>query len=136
MTGRPLTAICRTLGVARRTTYYVPRPRPQGFYRRAEDATVLRQIRTVTNSRATYGYRRVWAVVNRTFRTGYNPKRIRRVMRMHGLMLPPPELSAAWAPPSGPGPAAGVQSALGLGHLPRALLEWGSPLGRGGRGLP
>jgi putative transposase len=43
----------------------------------------------VTNSRATDGYRRVWAMVNRTFRTGYNRKRIRRLMRMYGLMLPP-----------------------------------------------
>ena len=37
----------------------------------------------------TYGYRRVWVLVNRTFRAGYNRKRIRRLMRMHGLMLPP-----------------------------------------------
>jgi len=43
----------------------------------------------VTNSRATYGYRRVWAMVNRTFRTGYKRKRIRRVMQLHGLMLAP-----------------------------------------------
>ncbi len=49
-----------------------PSSRPSS---RADDETLLRQIRTVTNSRATYGYRRVWAVVNRTFRTGYNPKR-------------------------------------------------------------
>ena len=62
---------------------------PAGFYRRLDDETVVRQIRAVTNSRATYGYRRVWAMVNRTFRAGYNRKRIRRLMRMHDLMLPP-----------------------------------------------
>jgi putative transposase len=28
-------------------------------------------------------------MVNRTFRASYNRKRIRRLMRMHGLMLPP-----------------------------------------------
>ena len=39
----------------------------------------------MTNSRATYGYRRVWAMVNRTYRVGYNRKRIRRVMQLHGL---------------------------------------------------
>jgi HTH-like domain len=50
---------------------------------------VLQQICTVTNSRATYGHRRVWAMVDRTFRTGYNRKRIRRVMQLHGLMLAP-----------------------------------------------
>lgn len=89
MTGHPLAAICRTLGMARQTAYHVIRPRPEGFYRRPEDETVLRQIRAVTNSRASYGYRRVWAMVNRACRTEYNLKRIRRVMRMNGLMLPP-----------------------------------------------
>jgi len=54
-----------------------------------DDETVLQQIRAVTNSRATYGYRRVWAMVNRTFRASYNRKRIRRLMRMHGLRAEP-----------------------------------------------
>jgi len=89
VTGHPVAAICRTLGMARQTAYHMIRPRPEGFYRRLEDETVLRQIRAVTNSRASYGYRRVWAMVNRACRTEYNPKRIRRVMRMNGLMLPP-----------------------------------------------
>ena len=75
--------------MARQTAYYAARVRPAGFYRRLDDETVLQQIRAVTNSRATYGYRRVWAMVNRTFRASYNRKRIRRLMRMHGLMLPP-----------------------------------------------
>jgi putative transposase len=89
VTGRPVTAICQALGVARRTAYHAPPARPPGSYRRADDETVLQQIRAVTNSRATYGYRRVWAMVNRTFRAGYNRKRIRRVMRLHGLLLAP-----------------------------------------------
>jgi len=84
-----MTVVCHTLGMGRRTGYYVVRDRPTGRYQRADDAAVLQQIRAVTNSRATYGYRRVWAMVNRTFRTGYNRKRIRRVMQLHGLMLPP-----------------------------------------------
>ena len=84
-----MTVVCHTLGMARRTGYYVVRERPAGRYQRADDAAVLQQIRAVTNSRATYGYRRVWAMVNRTFRLGYNRKRIRRVMQLHGLMLPP-----------------------------------------------
>lgn len=89
MTGHPVAVICRTLGIARQTAYHQGRARPGGGYHRAADETVLQQIRAVTNSRATYGYRRVWAMVNRQFRTGYNRKRIRRVMRIHGLMLPP-----------------------------------------------
>src|SRR4029450_11019165 len=89
MTTQSMTAICAVLGIARRSAYYVARPRLAGRYHRADDGTVLQQIRAVTNSRATYGYRRVWAMVNRTFRTGYNRKRIRRVMQLHGLMLAP-----------------------------------------------
>jgi putative transposase len=89
MTTQSMTAICAVLGIARRSAYYVARPRLAGRYHRADDGTVLQQIRAVTNSRATYGYRRVWAMVNRTFRTGYNRKRIRRIMQLHGLMLAP-----------------------------------------------
>jgi putative transposase len=89
MTGHPMTAICYVLRIARRTAYYVARARPAGRYHRASDAIVLAQIRAVTNRRATYGYRRVWAMVNRTVRTGYNRKRIRRGMHLHGLMLAP-----------------------------------------------
>ena len=88
MTQLPIT-VCQVLGMARRTAYYVTRARADGRYHRATDQSVLEQIRAVTNSRATYGYRRVWAMVNRTFRTGYNRKRIRRVMQLHGLMLAP-----------------------------------------------
>lgn len=84
-----MSAICSVLGIARRTAYYVVRARPGGRYHRTDDATVLQQIRAVTNSRPTYGYRRVWAMVNRTFRVGYNRKRIRRIMQLHGLMLAP-----------------------------------------------
>ena len=84
-----MTAVCTVLGLARRSAYYVARARADGRHHRAADETVLQQIRAVTNSRATYGYRRVWAMVNRTFRTGYNRKRVRRVMQLHGLMLPP-----------------------------------------------
>jgi putative transposase len=85
----PVTVICQALRMARRTAYYVARARADGRHQRTSDPTVLEQIRAVTNSRATYGYRRVWAMVNRTFRTGYNRKRIRRVMQVHGLMLAP-----------------------------------------------
>jgi transposase InsO family protein len=89
MTGHSMTTICGVLGSARRTAYYAARGRPAGRQHRAADETVLQQIHAVTNSRATYGYRRVWAMVNRTCRTGYNRKRIRRVMQLHGLMLAP-----------------------------------------------
>lgn len=92
MTGRPVSAICRALHVARATAYLRPRVRKGRFYRRAEDTEVLYQILSVTRSRASYGYRRTHALVNRERRVGaaapYNLKRIRRVMRIAGLMLP------------------------------------------------
>jgi putative transposase len=75
-----LSAICSVLGTGRRTAYYVARARPGGRYHRVDDPTVLQQIRAVTNSSANYSYRRVWAMANRTFRAGYNCKRIRRVI--------------------------------------------------------
>ena len=84
-----MSLVCPTLGMSRRTGYYVRRERPPGRYQRADDAVVLQQIHAVTNSRAPDGYRRVGALVNRTFRTGDYRKRIRRVMPRHGLMLPP-----------------------------------------------
>lgn len=49
---------------------------------------VLEQIRDVIRERASYGHRRVTRLVNHDFDTGYNKKRIRRVMKMHGLQLP------------------------------------------------
>lgn len=87
MTGRPVATICRVLGVSRSTAYRSTKERR--FYRRREDEIVLGRIRSVIRKRATYGHRRVTVLVNRAFGTGYNRKRIRRVMRMHGLQLPP-----------------------------------------------
>jgi len=73
--------------MARQTAYYATRVRTAGFYRRLDDETVVQQIPAMTNSAP---LSRVWAMGNRTFRAGYNNKRIRRLMRMHDLMLPPP----------------------------------------------
>jgi len=59
VTGHAMTTICEVLGIARRTAYYAAQGRRDGRQHRAADGTVLQQIRAVTNSRATYGYRRV-----------------------------------------------------------------------------
>jgi transposase InsO family protein len=87
-----MAAVCRGLKVARSTAYLRARPRRNGFYRRSEDMEVLLQILSVTKKRASYGYRRVWRLVNRERlargERGYNHKRIRRVMRINDLMLP------------------------------------------------
>lgn len=88
MTLLPLARICRTLGIGRATAYRTTGPRPLR-YRRAEDRVVTAQIRAVIKTRASYGYRRVTALVNRDFGTRYNRKRVRRLMAIHGWRLPP-----------------------------------------------
>jgi putative transposase len=92
VTGKPTAAICRALHVARATAYLRLRPRSPGFYRRAEDREVLLEIMSVVRERASYGVRRVHALVNRSRRQSgqmpYNRKRIRRVMRINKLTLP------------------------------------------------
>ena len=89
MTGHKLSPICRTLRISRATAYRTAGPRGRR-YARAADRVVTAQIRTVIRTRASYGYRRVTALVNRAFATGYNRKRIRRVMEMSGWNLPRP----------------------------------------------
>ncbi len=88
MTVLPLARICRTLGIGRATAYRVTGPRA-AHYHRGEDRVVTARIRAVIRTRASYGYRRVTAMVNRAFGTGYNAKRIRRVMALNGWTLPP-----------------------------------------------
>jgi putative transposase len=57
-------------------------------YARADDRVVAAQIRTIIRTRASYGARRVRALVNRAFETRYNLKRIQRVMELNGWKLP------------------------------------------------
>lgn len=87
MTGGKVAVICRVLGIGRSTSYRDDRPRGPR-YTRADDAVVKARIREVIGTRATYGARRTWALVNRTFSAGYNVKRIRRVMEIAGWKLP------------------------------------------------
>ena len=86
MSAHPIAAICRVLGVGRASAYRGPRPR--GRYARRDDHQVAVQIRAIIGTRASYGYRRVTALVNRQFGTRYNRKRIRRVMALCGWTLP------------------------------------------------
>ena len=86
--GRYKTApICRVLGIGRSNAYRESSPRGER-YARAEDRTVTAQIRSVIRTRASYGARRVTALVNREFDVQYNAKRIPRVMDINGWKLP------------------------------------------------
>ncbi len=87
MTGRKMAPICRILGIGRACAYRDSVGRP-ARYVRADDRLVTAQIRTVIRTRAAYGARRVRALVNRAFATGYNVKRIQRVMELNGWKLP------------------------------------------------
>jgi putative transposase len=87
MTGRKLAPICLILGISRACGYRESVGRP-ARYVRADDRVVTAQIRTVIRTRASYGARRVRALVNREFETGYNLKRIQRVMELNGWTLP------------------------------------------------
>ncbi|MGH7670452.1 MAG: IS3 family transposase [Gemmatimonadaceae bacterium] len=87
MTGWPMAAICRTLGISRACAYRESTGRP-ARYARADDRVVTARIRTVMGTRASYGARRVRALVNREFETTYNLKRIQRVMDLKGWTLP------------------------------------------------
>ncbi len=62
------------------------------YYQKSEDESILEEIKSVLDERATYGYRRVPTMVNRKRTTNgrnkLNRKRIQRIMRMNGLSLP------------------------------------------------
>jgi putative transposase len=82
-----MAVICRVLGISRACAYRASGGRPR-HYAKAEDRVVTAQIRTIIRTRASYGARRVRALVNRDFATRYNLKRIQRVMALNGWKLP------------------------------------------------
>jgi putative transposase len=75
------------LGISRACAYRTSAGR-SARYATTEDRVVTAQIRAILRTRASYGARRVRALVNREFATGYNLKRIRRVMELKGWQLP------------------------------------------------
>jgi transposase InsO family protein len=60
-------------------------------YAKAEDEAYLSLIRQITDEKPTFGYRRVTVMVNRHLKRHkerrVNPKRMYRIMKMHGLLL-------------------------------------------------
>lgn len=92
--------ICQMFGVHPKSIYKVNGPKK--FYHKAEDNEVLEQVRSVISLRPTYGYKRVTAMVNRLRLTlGHskiNKKRIYRIMKMNGLLLPKTEVTRTHTP--------------------------------------
>jgi putative transposase len=60
----------------------------KAFNERRDDAEVTKLIQLVMRERPTYGYKRVTAMLNSRFRRRFNKKRIYRLMRKAGLLLP------------------------------------------------
>lgn len=60
-------------------------------YSKAQDEVLLPLIREIVDARLTYGYRRVWAMLNRRLvemgQPRVNHKRVYRIMRLHGMLL-------------------------------------------------
>ena len=60
-------------------------------YNKADDAWLLPLIRELVDCRATYGYRRICALLNRKLeeagKPAVNHKRVYRIMRQNGLLL-------------------------------------------------
>jgi len=86
--------VAETLGVARsnliaRAAGKRPKRGPQT---RAGDAQLTSDIRRLVDRRPTYGYRRIAALLKRERRAAgldsVNAKRVYRLMKKHGLLLP------------------------------------------------
>ena len=79
-----------TMGIHPKSIYKKIKDRLQ--YHKPTDEEILAQIKTIIKIRPTYGYKRVTAMVNRIRLalglTRLNKKRIYRVMKTSGLMLP------------------------------------------------
>jgi hypothetical protein len=87
-------AIADTMGVARSHLIERMKPQEKSFrarYHKADDAWLLPLIRELVDCRATYGYRRICALLNRKLdemnKPGVNHKRVYRIMRQNGLLL-------------------------------------------------
>jgi hypothetical protein len=102
------TMVCRAFGINPKSIYKNPKTQQGGtvlkFYNKKEDCDILSQIKAVIKIRPTYGHKRVTAMVNskrNAISLGkINKKRIFRVMKKNGLMLPKTE--KIWKGTKGP----------------------------------
>lgn len=83
-----MSRVARELGISRQALYRNQTGKARVFYHRQDDAAVLARIRDVLALRPTYGHKRITALLNRQDWPRINRKRVYRLMRMHGLMLP------------------------------------------------
>jgi transposase InsO family protein len=81
--------ITDTIGVSRSNQY--EKKKARGHYAKPDDESYLALIRKIADQRATYGYRRVTAILNRLLaekgQPHVNHKRIYRIMKLNNLLL-------------------------------------------------
>ena len=87
-------AIADTMGVARSHLIERAKQKTRSFrscYSKSDDAWLLPLIRELVDGRATYGYRRICALLSRKLsqmgKAAVNHKRVYRIMRQNGLLL-------------------------------------------------
>ena len=80
------------IGISRQGFYKALKqkePKKGFFYNKQADSGIANEVRKVIALRPTYGYKRVTAMLNRqTKPSRLNKKRIYRVMKKAGLLLP------------------------------------------------
>jgi transposase InsO family protein len=83
-------SVADTLGVSR-SNVAEPRQERASAYQKPDDERLLPLVRTIVDERASYGYRRVTALLNRALAADGKPrvnhKRVYRIMRRNHLLL-------------------------------------------------
>ena len=87
--------ICDMFGINSKSIYK-PSKKTR-FYKKPQDKEVLSQVKAIISMRPTYGYKRVTAMVNKLRlslgTSRLNKKRVYRIMKMNGLLLPKSEVT-------------------------------------------
>ena len=85
------------MGIHPKSIYKKQLENNMGFYRKSSDEEILIEIKKVIKLRPSYGYKRVTAMINKAryaLKLDFiNRKRVYRVMKMNGLILPKSETS-------------------------------------------
>lgn len=84
--------IAETLCVARSNLAFAATAEARPLqYQKQDDVWLLPLVRALVDERPTYGYRRIWAMLNRQLtavgKPRVNHKRVYRIMRQHALLL-------------------------------------------------
>lgn len=85
--------LARVLGLSRQRVYFIlknPVPQIRRRVRKMNDEeAVLKHIEAIVKELPVYGYRRVTAVLRARYGVAFNRKKIYRLMKQKGLLMPP-----------------------------------------------